>query len=77
MGRPSLEAAESVKLQLVAYNIKHGRGMDNKVDLRRIASVLRKLKPDLVALQEIDHNCLLYTSTSPRDRTRGRMTSSA
>ncbi|RPF85395.1 MAG: metallophosphoesterase [Roseibacillus sp. TMED18] len=57
MGRPSVEAAESVKLRLVAYNIKHGRGMDNKVDLRRIASVLRKLKPDLVALQEIDHTC--------------------
>ena len=57
MGRPYVEAAESVKLRLVAYNIKHGRGMDNKVDLRRIASVLRKLKPDLVALQEIDHTC--------------------
>ena len=31
--------------------------MDNRVDLKRIASVLRKLKPDLVALQEIDHTC--------------------
>lgn len=56
-GRPSLQAAETAKIRLVAYNIKHGRGMDNKVDLRRIASVLRTLKPDLVALQEIDHTC--------------------
>ena len=31
--------------------------MDNRVDLKRIASVLRKLNPDLVALQEIDHSC--------------------
>jgi len=56
-GTPSLQAEETAKIRLVAYNIKHGRGMDNKVDLRRIASVLRTLKPDLVALQEIDHTC--------------------
>ncbi|MCH2064144.1 MAG: endonuclease/exonuclease/phosphatase family protein [Roseibacillus sp.] len=54
---PSLQAAEPAKIRLVAYNIKHGRGIDNRVDLKRIASVLRKLKPDLVALQEIDHTC--------------------
>lgn len=57
MSRTSLEAAEPTTLRLVAYNIKHGRGMDSRVDLKRIASVLRKLKPDLVALQEIDHTC--------------------
>ncbi|MBJ06602.1 MAG: endonuclease [Verrucomicrobiaceae bacterium] len=44
-------------LRLVAYNIKHGRGMDNKVDLGRVAEVLRGLNPDLVALQEIDWDC--------------------
>ncbi len=57
MSRTPLEAAEPATLRLVAYNIKHGRGMDSRVDLKRIASVLRKLKPDLVALQEIDHTC--------------------
>lgn len=41
----------------MAYNIKHGRGMDNEVNLKRIANVLRALKPDLIALQEIDHTC--------------------
>ena len=44
-------------LRLVAYNIKHGRGMDNKVDLQRVAAVLKRLEPDLVALQEIDRTC--------------------
>ena len=42
-GSPSLQAAETATIRLVAYNIKHGRGMDNKVNLKRIASVLRKL----------------------------------
>ena len=56
-GSSSLMATEAATLRLVAYNIKHGRGMDNRVDLHRIASVLRKLKPDMVALQEVDHSC--------------------
>jgi len=56
-GSPSLQAAETATIRLVSYNIKHGRGMDREVDLKRIAAVLRKLKPDLVALQEIDHTC--------------------
>ena len=56
-GNPSLQATETTTIRLVSYNIKHGRGMDSKVNLKRIASVLRKIKPDLVALQEIDHTC--------------------
>ena len=52
-----LVAAEPPKIRLVAYNIKHCRGMDSRVDLKRIASVIAKLKPDLVALQEVDHTC--------------------
>lgn len=44
-------------LRVVAYNIKHGRGMDGKVDLERTAKVIESLKPDLVALQEVDKHC--------------------
>ena len=46
-------------LSVVAYNIKHGRGMDGKIDLDRTAAVLSALepKPDLIALQEVDKNC--------------------
>jgi endonuclease/exonuclease/phosphatase family metal-dependent hydrolase len=40
--------------KLVSYNIRHGRGMDNEVDLTRIAEVIRKSSPDFVALQEVD-----------------------
>lgn len=44
-------------LRVVSYNIKHGRGMDGKVDLDRTAKVLAKLKPDIIALQEVDKHC--------------------
>lgn len=40
--------------RILAYNIKHGRGNDNQVDLKRTAEVIRRLHPDFVALQEVD-----------------------
>ncbi len=42
-------------LTVVSYNIRHGRGMDDKVDLARTATALRRLEPDLVGLQEVDN----------------------
>lgn len=45
--------AQSV-LRVAAYNIKHGRGMDGRVDLERIADVIRSLDADIVTLQEVD-----------------------
>lgn len=48
---------EQHTLRVVSYNIKHGRGMDGVVDLNRIADVIRKLDPDLLALQEVDKFC--------------------
>ena len=44
-------------LRIVSYNIRHGEGMDGKIDLKRIADVIAREKPDLVALQEVDRNC--------------------
>lgn len=41
-------------LRVVAYNIRHGEGMDNQVDLERIAAVLERLDPDVITLQEVD-----------------------
>lgn len=41
-------------LRILTYNIRNGRGMDNRRDLDRTAAVIRDLKPDVVALQEID-----------------------
>ena len=43
-----------IDLRVVSYNIRHGRGMDDTVNLARTASVLRALQPDIVGLQEVD-----------------------
>src|SRR5262245_24379703 len=42
------------ELRIVTYNIRHGEGMDNKIDLERIAKVLNDQKPDIIALEEVD-----------------------
>ena len=41
-------------IRVVSYNIKHGRGNDNVVDLERTAAVIRAQRPDIVGLQEVD-----------------------
>ncbi len=50
----ALPATQATDLHVVSYNIKHGRGNDNVVDLDRTANVLRALTPDIVGLQEVD-----------------------
>lgn len=41
-------------LRVVSYNIKRGLGNDGRTDLDRTATVLKKLRPDFVGLQEVD-----------------------
>jgi endonuclease/exonuclease/phosphatase family metal-dependent hydrolase len=53
--RPVTGSAPAVRV--VSYNIRHGEGMDGRVDLERTARVLESLRPDLVALQEVDRVC--------------------
>jgi hypothetical protein len=48
-------SSDPIRLRVLCYNIHHGRGTDDKVDLPRQAEVIRALKPDLVALQEVDY----------------------
>lgn len=48
-------AQTSSSLRVLSYNVHHCRGLDEKVDLPRIAKIIADCKPDLVALQEIDH----------------------
>lgn len=44
------------ELRLLTYNLHHGEGGDGRLDLERIAAVIRATHPDLVALQEIDRS---------------------
>jgi endonuclease/exonuclease/phosphatase family metal-dependent hydrolase len=43
---------------VAAYNIRHGKGMDNQLNLERTATVLKTLQAELIALQEVDSVCL-------------------
>ena len=51
-------------LRVMSYNIHHGEGMDGNIDIERIAKVISKENPDLVALQEVDKFC---TRSGARD----------
>ena len=44
-------------LRVLSYNIRHAEGMDTRIDLKRIAGVIARSDPDLVALQEVDNRC--------------------
>jgi len=41
-------------VRVLSYNIHHGRGTDGRIDLKRIARIIRESKADIVALQEVD-----------------------
>jgi endonuclease/exonuclease/phosphatase family metal-dependent hydrolase len=43
------------RLRVLTYNIRHGAGLDDKVDLARTARTITDAQPDLVALQEVDN----------------------
>ncbi|MFG0333039.1 MAG: endonuclease/exonuclease/phosphatase family protein [Maioricimonas sp. JB049] len=49
-------ASEPLRLCVLSYNIHHAEGVDRKLDLERIAGVIRAVEPDLVALQEVDRD---------------------
>jgi endonuclease/exonuclease/phosphatase family metal-dependent hydrolase len=50
--------------RVMTYNIHHGEGLDRKVDLRRIADLIKREQADIVALQEVDKG---VKRTSKRD----------
>jgi len=49
-----LACAAGEKVRVLTYNIHHGEGTDGKLDLERIAAVIRSVDPDFVAVQEVD-----------------------
>lgn len=50
------QADETVRIRVLTFNIHHGEGMDGRIDLPRIAGVIQAVRPDLVALQEVDRS---------------------
>jgi len=47
------QSQEPLRLRIVTYNVHKCRGMDGRTHPERIASVLGRLNPDIVALQEV------------------------
>lgn len=51
---PAQETVGKTSLRILCYNIHYGQGNDGVYDLERLAEVIKEVKPDLVALQEVD-----------------------
>ncbi|MEN8122601.1 MAG: endonuclease/exonuclease/phosphatase family protein [Bacteroidota bacterium] len=45
---------KTIEVRVLTYNILHGATLKNDFDLYKIAKVIDSLKPDIVALQEVD-----------------------
>ena len=45
---------EPTQFTVLTYNIHHAAGVDGKLDLARIAGIIKQTNPDFVALQEVD-----------------------
>ncbi|HMN95026.1 MAG TPA: endonuclease/exonuclease/phosphatase family protein [Phycisphaerales bacterium] len=48
--------AQPLELRVLSWNIRHGRGLDDRVDLERIATVVAAANADVVLLQEVDRS---------------------
>lgn len=45
---------QNLRLRVLTYNIHHGEGSDGRFDYPRLAEIINRVQPDLVALQEVD-----------------------
>lgn len=47
----------AAEVRVMCWNLHHGVGEDGKLDLARIADLIKEQQPDVVALQEVDNKC--------------------
>jgi len=50
-------AGSAAEIRVLCWNLHHGVGEDGKLDLPRIAALIKAQQPDVVALQEVDNKC--------------------
>lgn len=47
-------AEPELAFRVLTYNIHHGEGTDGRIDIERIAGIIRETRADVVCLQEVD-----------------------
>lgn len=52
---------DPITMRIMTYNIRHGAGMDDVIDLNRQATIIQNATPDVVGLQEVD-SCVKRSS---------------
>jgi endonuclease/exonuclease/phosphatase family metal-dependent hydrolase len=52
---PGAEIKSPVRISVLTYNIYHGEDANGGSNLDAVAGIINSLKPDLVALQEVDN----------------------
>jgi endonuclease/exonuclease/phosphatase family metal-dependent hydrolase len=55
-GGTSADRAQPVRVRVASYNIHHGAGPDDVLDLPDVANEIRALRADVVGLQEVDRH---------------------
>ena len=45
---------EENSIRILSYNVRNGKGMDNITNYQRVADVINRIAPDVVAVQELD-----------------------
>ena len=50
----SVSAQDASDLRIMSYNIRNAKGLDNETDYARVADVIKRENPDVVAIQELD-----------------------
>lgn len=56
-----------ISLKIMSYNIRHGEGMDDVLNLSRSAGIIKLQAPDLCGLQEVDEFCSRTDSVGQTD----------
>jgi endonuclease/exonuclease/phosphatase family metal-dependent hydrolase len=59
--------------RVMTYNIHHGEGTDGRLDLERIAALIKQEQADIVALQEVDR-CTARAGNEDQARRLGELT---
>ena len=58
-------------LKIITFNVAHGRGTDNKVDIERQANLIKEYKPDIIFLRICKKSWVILLFNGKQYNTRG------